>query len=279
MNFAAKSSACALVAGLFLSSLSAQTVHETASNSSLTSGHWNTNTQINAISSSDLLEAGSITFSSLTANNPANTSIPGIATMNSGLNDGLSIGNSADYAASAYYAYNYTHGAVTAKGSLIVGSELAGGEVLTFDLNTAHSPYGYDINSVNTIAGWTDHASVSNQNYTLAYSLVSAPGTFITLTSVAYNPNDPTADNPGGGGVATEVSLTNVDLSHVADLRFTFTPDPTSLGGGPSGTGLWLQEIDSFGSPTATPEPGTWALLILSLGGLAFFRYRGTCAS
>jgi len=265
--------------GFYIGTARAQ-VSEMDSESALNAGQWNSNTQIEAISSfgsSDLLLAGSPSFLSLEANNPANTSV--IATSNSGLNDGLSIGSNADeddYAASAYYAYNYGS---QPKGSLITGDELGnGGEILTFDLNLTNSPAGYDIDSVNTIAGWTDHASVANQNFTLAYSLVSDPTSFITLTSVAYNPNDPTNDNPGGGGVATEVSLTNVDLSCVAALQFTFTPDPTSTGnanGDNTGTGLWLQEIDANGTETSpVPEPDTWALMVVGAAGAAVLSLR-----
>jgi len=243
---------------------------------------WTTNSIIQQIgigASTSLLEAGSPTFSSLTANNPANTSLSGIgiSTYNSGLNDGLDIGSNGggDYGASAYYGYNSSSNGGAAKANLIVGNELGnGGEVVTFNLNTGNSAAGYDINSVDTIAGWTDHASVSNQNYTLAYSLVGSPTSFTTLTSVAYNPNNPVSDSESSGGYASEVSLTDLDLTGVAALQFTFTPDPTSVGYGPSGTGLWMQEVQAFGAATAVPEPSTWAMMVVGAAGVVVLSLR-----
>ena len=269
---------------LAVSALSARAqVTETDNESPLTS--WASNSiiqQIPAGASTSLLEAGSSSFSTLTGPT-ANTVGGALPTMLTGLNDGKDIGTNggSDWGASAYYAYNFGS---TPKANLIDGDDFTGGPngnaaVFTFNLSLSNSPLGYDINSVDTFAGWTDHASVANQNYTLAYELVGSDS-FIPLTSVAYNPNNPVNENNvnGGPGDASEVSLTNLDLTGVAAIQFSFTPDPTSTGNANNdntGTGIWLQEIQAFGSATtAVPEPATWATMFFGMAALALFQFR-----
>jgi len=224
------------------------------------------NAAFDAISSTDLLESGSSTFGSMTATKAASTDI--VTTENSGLNDGLSL--LSGFGNSTYYGYNDPSNGGGAKANLIDGNQLGdGGVTVTFNLNTSVNTLGYDITGINTIAGWQDHASVANQDYTVSYSTIADPTLFLSLGSVSYNPNDPTNDDPGDGGVATEVSFTSLSLTGVAALQFHFTADPTSLGYGDSATGTWYQEVDAFGTPTV-PEPGTWAMCGIALAGLGF---------
>jgi hypothetical protein len=227
------------------------------------------NTAFSAISSTDLLENGSTALSGVSFSKTASTNL--VTTLNSGINDGLSVVNA--FGDSTYYGYNDAANGGTAKSALIDNNALAGGATITFNLNTSASPLGYTINGINTIAGWGDHASVADQNYTLSYSTVANPSLFINLSTVTYNPNDPINDNSGGGGVATEVSFTSLDLVGVAALKFNFTADPTSAGYGNSATGIWLQEIDATGVATV-PEPGTWAMMIVGAAGVVVLSLR-----
>jgi hypothetical protein len=253
----------AIVSILTLSALSARALTDTNSNDPYNGG---SNPEFSAISSSDLLENSSSSLSSVSFTKTANTAV--ITTLNSGINDGLSVVNG--FGDSTYYAYNSNPGA---KANLIPGNELAGGAEITFNLNTSVNTLGYNINSINSIAGWTDHASVADQNFTLAYSTVAAPLVFIPVTSVAYNPYNPTSDSSDGGGVASLVSLTSLNLVGVKALQFDYTADPTSAGTGDSGTGIWLQEIDATGSATI-PEPSTWAMMIVGAAGVVVLSLR-----
>ena len=84
------------------------------------------------------------------------------------------------------------------------------------------------------------------QLYTVAYSTVADPGTFVNLAAVNFNPA------PSNNPTATRVSITEDALASlatgVAALRFTFDPSAAPENGYTGYT-----EIDVFGTPV--PEP------------------------
>ena len=120
----------------------------------------------------------------------------------------------------------------------------AGGSGFTLIYLTPNSAYGYDLTNIVAYGGWSD-AGRDVQAYTISYSTVSAPNTFISLDSVDYIPavvNVPTAtrvtvSSPTGGVMA----------SNVAAVMFDFQT-PTAKNGYQG-----YAELQLFGSPSA-PE-------------------------
>ena len=153
-------------------------------------------------------------------------------------------------------------------GVSIAGTSLKSDPVLTIALNTSVNTLGYDLTSINSIYGWQNFHSFSDQDYTISYSTVAAPTVFTLLATVAYNPFAPGGDpdeaaNPQS---ASQVTLTNLaGAVGVADIQFAFTPYTSPAGN--EQNGQMIREIDVFGTPTLTvPEPSTYALM--GLGGL-----------
>lgn len=111
------------------------------------------------------------------------------------------------------------------------------------------SATGYNLTNIIVYAGWGD-AGRDQQAYTVSYSKITAPTTFITLGSVNYNPA-----NPSGTLSGTRATLTAANgalATNVAAVKFDFTtPAPEN---GYCGYG----EISLFGSPS--PQPVRWAV-------------------
>ena len=125
---------------------------------------------------------------------------------------------------------------------------------LTFSFDLTASPAGYDLSQIQTYTGWD--TGRDGQEYSLAYSTASAPGTFIPLASVGpFN----VASSTGNGNLRVTISdlLGGTLVSHVATLRFTFT-------GFENNASAW-REFDVIGTPTAVPEPSTAAMATLGL--------------
>ena len=93
------------------------------------------------------------------------------------------------------------------------------GQSVTYTLGSAAS--GYSISNIVVYGGWGD-AGRDQQAYTVSYSTVANPTTFIPLASVDYNPA-----NPGAVQCATRSSLksstTGPLATNVAALMFDFT--------------------------------------------------------
>ncbi len=115
------------------------------------------------------------------------------------------------------------------------------GQSVTYNLGTSAS--GYNLSSIVVYGGWCD-AGRDQQAYTVSYSTVSAPTTFIQLAAVDSNPA-----NPAGVQSATRATLgsaTSAPLaSSVAALKFDFTAPVTE--NGYSG----YTEIAVYGTPLA----------------------------
>ncbi len=129
-----------------------------------------------------------------------------------------------------------------------------GGTSLTYLLGVARN-----IGSISVYGGWQDSGR-DQQSYSIFYSTAAAPGTFLPLTTVNFNPG--TTTHPQ----VTKVSIsdtTGILASDVAGLRFDFNATENGYSG--------YSEIDVF---AAVPEPGSIGLLGLAVLGAAAGRRR-----
>lgn len=135
---------------------------------------------------------------------------------------------------------------------------------LSFFLDVAANPLGYDISQIDTFSGWKDNRA--GQRYTIYFSTVDAPTTFDLIT-------------PGGTGF----NAVNVAASATSLVTHVFDDTTALLGTGVHtirfdiGTGsptVW-REIDVIGAATI-PEPSSVALLagLLGLGHVIVRRRR-----
>ena len=147
-------------------------------------------------------------------------------------------------------------------------NELAAAPVITFTFDTSAATgitTGYTISSINSVYGWHDHASFSDQDYTISYSTVATPTVFTNLTTVAYNPFDPSNDSADAGAQynssLVKVSNTSGPLAtSVAAVRLTFAAYKNSAN--VEQAGQVVREI-SIESPDLAPQSGP---TILPLG-------------
>lgn len=104
----------------------------------------------------------------------------------------------------------------------------------------AGSPTGYDLTNIVVYGGWGDNGR-DQQAYTIYYSTVQAPATFVPLTAVNFNPS--IANNTPS---ATRVGIRYSDgvlASNVAALKFDFS-SPASENGY-----CGYFQLTAFGSP------------------------------
>ncbi len=166
---------------------------------------------------------------------------------------------------------NGSFGGANSDGSASVAPVL--NTTLTFGLNLVAGPLGYTLTNLRSYAGWD--AGRDGQEYTVSYSTVAAPGTFITLSTIPqFNPTGVPFNN-----AHTLVSITDGSgtlATGVAAVRYTFT--------GFENSGTAYREFDAFGSPTTggnnnnnnnVPDAGSSALLLsAALAGFAAFSSR-----
>jgi hypothetical protein len=86
---------------------------------------------------------------------------------------------------------------------------------------------GYNVTNITIYAGWAD-AGRDQQAYTVYYSTITAPMTFIQLDTVNYNPAN--AANAQSATRATLTSASGALATNVAALKFDFT-NPVSENG------------------------------------------------
>lgn len=142
---------------------------------------------------------------------------------------------------------------------------------ITYTLNTAAAPNGYDINRLETYMGWVTGANGrSNQGYRVDLTFVDN-STATLIAKATFEPNDPAcywtqvvhSDSAGGildngnGVVAKGVKA------------ITFADFDAANAVGP----VMVREIDVFGT-ASMPEPGTIALLITGILGLLAYAWR-----
>jgi len=129
-----------------------------------------------------------------------------------------------------------------------------GGTSLTYLLGSTQN-----IGSISIYGGWQDSGR-DQQSYSIFYSTAAAPGTFLPLTTVDFNPGATTHPQ------VTMVSIsdtTGILASNVAGLRFDFNATENGYSG--------YSEIDVFG---VVPEPGSMGLLGLTAFGAITRRRR-----
>jgi hypothetical protein len=149
-----------------------------------------------------------------------------------------------------------THGAFA-----VAGGGGGTGTTVTYSLDTATSPAGFNLKQIDVYGGWNDNGR-DQQAYTVQYSTVANPVAFLDLASVDFNPAQ-----PANVQIANRVSITENTLpflaTGVAAVRFNFSGATEN---GYSG----YAEIDVIGN--AVPEPS--AVGIIAAGCVAVLRRR-----
>jgi hypothetical protein len=247
---------CALIAaGSLLSLQSARAVTEVDVMSTAGQGAYNSD-----VSATDLINSGMssvLSYTSTQASGDAGTGIVGIYN-GSAVNDELS-----------------ANGSLTYLGATQFGTKLGTSPTLTikFNLNngTGGSSTGYTLTNIQSIYGWRDFGSMSDQSYTIRVSTDPAQLTFTTLYVVNYHPFDPSSDLDMNQPNSSKVTLTDLNAAGITAIQFQFT---TYNNGTKSQAGQLIREIDVNGVATPAPEPTTIALLAGGLAATAIMRRR-----
>ncbi len=133
------------------------------------------------------------------------------------------------------------------------GAGSGSGSTLIFTLTNAVN--GSDVTNIVVYSGWGNY-NRDGQYYSLSYSTVAAPTTYVPLTTVFYNPTSPSGD-PNSAASANRVSISMSDGSPlgsgVANIKFDFSGplNASSFDNGYQG----ISEIVVQGHDTATPPP------------------------
>jgi hypothetical protein len=120
----------------------------------------------------------------------------------------------------------YAYSSPQATNLEVCGNDGTAGSLLVYTLPA--STYGYNITNVTVYGGWQDGGRDA-LSFTVFYSTVANPGSFIPLTSVNYLPS-----NPSSTGLANRVMINDLSgaaiASSVAALKFDFTTPPAENG-------------------------------------------------
>jgi len=131
------------------------------------------------------------------------------------------------------------------------------GQSVTYTLTG--STNGYTLTNIVVYGGWGD-AGRDQQAYTVYYSKVAAPATFIQLCSANYNPV-----NLSGVQSATRATFTaasGVLATNVAAVKFDFTTPA------PENGYCGYTEIDLYGSPTFAKATNPTNITMLVAGNI-----------
>src|SRR5690606_19133464 len=128
---------------------------------------------------------------------------------------------------------------------------IANDTTLTYDLNLAASPAGYDLTAIETFSGWRDGGR-DRQSYTVRYSTVADPNNFVLLTTVDLNPT------PALSGLASILPSTGVLATGVAQVQFVFGAQENGFVG--------YRDLDVHGRPTVPPSTSTATVSVTIIG-------------
>jgi hypothetical protein len=133
---------------------------------------------------------------------------------------------------------------------------------------TYTSASGWDLTNIVVYSGWGNYDR-DGQFYNISYATLAAPGTFIPLTSVYYNPPNL------GGPSANRVAIARLDgttlAASVYAVKFDFTPQNGSLDNGYSGYAeIVLQGVNltpSIPPVVSSPQVSGGNLMVSGTGG------------
>ena len=146
-------------------------------------------------------------------------------------------------------------GGVITNGAGLAAATADNTNSITYTLDGA-----YDLTLINTYASWDQYRG--GQDFTVSYATAAAPATFVTLASVFNNTTGAGASDFVSTGTSIFESAGFLATNVVA-LRFDF-------GGNLQFGYAGYREIDVFGTSSAVPEPGTWAMLVAGFGLVGF---------
>lgn len=125
-----------------------------------------------------------------------------------------------------------------------------GGGTLIYALTS--SPNGSSVTNIVVYSGWGNY-NRDGQFYNVSYSTVTAPTTFVPLTSVFYNPE------VVGQPSANRVSISRANgaplASNVANIKFDFTPQTGGVDNGYTGYAEIVLQGTNSSAPTLPPSP------------------------
>ncbi len=107
----------------------------------------------------------------------------------------------------------------TSSNYVTCGNGSGAGSLIVYQLPAAAN--GYNLTNITVYGGWANHGRDA-QGYTLLYSTVSNPSSFIYLTTVNYNPSVPGNTASANREIIND-SLGGIFASNVAALEFDFT--------------------------------------------------------
>ena len=240
-------SVCAALVGIMVSAASATVIEQDlfqsdASGQTAFDGN---------ISATDLINQGTQSLFSVVTTGTSRSSTNGI---NDGAASGPAVaGGPSDFSHDTFY----------------LSDDLAAKPTVTFVLNTMDNPSGYDITRINSINGWIDDHSFSNQKYTVSYATVSDPLTFKPLASVDYEPFDANdnGSNPPNSSQVTLTDSTGTLAGNVAAIQFQFAQAGAQ-------NGQVIREIDVFGTAAASAVPEPAAPGLIGFAAVALLRRR-----
>jgi lysophospholipase L1-like esterase len=134
------------------------------------------------------------------------------------------------------------------------------GASITYSLNTSAHPLGFTLNTIQSIDGWADTTSFSNQKWSVYTAPVNSPNNFTLLASVNYAPFSGNGATPNSSQVTLSNSVGTGLVSNVGQIKLSIADN--------GGTGQVFREFDVTGvaSTTTPPPPPPVPATIMPLG-------------
>ncbi|MGC3959756.1 MAG: immunoglobulin domain-containing protein [Verrucomicrobiota bacterium] len=156
------------------------------------------------------------------------------------------------------------------------------GYQITYSLFTNAAPFGVSITNIAVFGGWQD-AGRNQQKYSVLYSTMQNPGTFVPLVLADYTPTD--SDNSPVVGRTTLVAASGGALMHnVAALRISWDVSPIPkngwegyceiLAGGQASTGFVPALTNDVSPTTASDVVGSQLILSAGFSGYTSLQWQ-----